>query len=95
MQRSDFRYVDTVGHEMNMVRKALLVCGILSSLLYVAIDIYGALQFEGYSYASQAISELTAIGAPTRHAGNSPGIARLLGSPICLHNFCRDSITAC
>jgi hypothetical membrane protein len=49
-----------------MVRKVLLVCGILSSLLYVGIDILAAMQWEGYSYTSQAFSELTAIEAPTR-----------------------------
>jgi hypothetical protein len=49
-----------------MVRKILLVCGILSSLLYVGIDIFAAMQWESYSYTSQAFSELTAIEAPTR-----------------------------
>lgn len=48
------------------VRKVLLVCGILSSLLYVGIDILASMQWEGYSYTSQAFSELTAIEAPTR-----------------------------
>jgi hypothetical protein len=48
------------------VIKALLVCGILSSLLYVGTDILAAMQYEGYSYINQAISELSAIGAPTR-----------------------------
>jgi hypothetical protein len=45
-------------------RKALLVCGILSSLLYGAM--IGAIGSEGYSRISQTPSELTAIGAPTR-----------------------------
>ena len=49
-----------------MARKALLVCGILSSLLYVAMNIIGAMQFQGYSSVSQTISELSAIGAPSR-----------------------------
>jgi hypothetical protein len=48
-----------------MARKVLLVCGILSSLLYVATDILGAMRFEGYSYTSQSISELMAVGAPS------------------------------
>jgi len=51
---------------LKMVRKVLLFCGILSSLLYVGADIFAAMQWEGYSYASQAVSELSAIGAPTR-----------------------------
>lgn len=50
-----------------MLRKILLVCGILSSVLYVAIDALAALRYGAYhSYASQAISELGAVGAPTK-----------------------------
>jgi len=50
-----------------MLRKILLACGILSSLLYVAIDALAALRYGVYhSYLSQAISELGAIGAPTK-----------------------------
>jgi len=49
-----------------MVTKVLLVCGILASLLYIGTDIIAAMRWEGYSYASQAISSLMAIGSPTR-----------------------------
>jgi len=49
-----------------MVRKLLLVCGILSSLLYVAMNIFVPLQYKGYNAVSQTISELSAIDAPTR-----------------------------
>ncbi len=49
-----------------MIRKCLLVCGVLSSLLYVATDALGAMRWEGYRYVSQTVSELSAIGAPTR-----------------------------
>ena len=48
------------------LQKVLLICGIIASLLYGAIDILGGMVWHGYSFASQAISELTAIGAPTR-----------------------------
>jgi Protein of unknown function (DUF998) len=48
------------------VRKILLGCGILSSLLYFASDIILSLTYEGYSYLHQTVSELNAIGAPTR-----------------------------
>lgn len=51
---------------MKMPRKTLLACGILSSVLYVAMLLIVAMQWEGYSSASQTISELSAIGAPTR-----------------------------
>jgi hypothetical membrane protein len=49
-----------------MWRRELLVCGIVSSVAYVAADVLGALHWEGYSYTGQAISELSAIGAPSR-----------------------------
>jgi hypothetical protein len=45
-------------------RKALLACGIASSLLYGAM--IWAIRYEGYSLVSQVPSELTAIGAPTQ-----------------------------
>ena len=48
------------------VTKILLFCGILASLLYVGTDIFAAMQYKGYSYLDQSISELSAIGAPTR-----------------------------
>jgi hypothetical protein len=50
-----------------MSRKTLLACGVLSSLLYIGADVLAAVRFPGYhSFTSQAISELTAIGAPTK-----------------------------
>ena len=49
-----------------MLRKALLLCGVLSSVLYVAINVYVAAQADGYSSFSQTVSELSAIDAPTR-----------------------------
>jgi hypothetical protein len=49
-----------------MARKLLLVCGILASLLYVGMDILAVMRWEGYSYTDQTVSELFAIGAPTR-----------------------------
>jgi hypothetical protein len=51
-----------VSHEA--WRKALLVCGIASSLLYAAMIL--GIRYEGYNPISQVPSELTAIGAPTR-----------------------------
>jgi hypothetical protein len=44
----------------------LLVLGIVSSLLYAAMLAFIPLQWEGYSSAAQTVSELSAIGAPTR-----------------------------
>jgi hypothetical membrane protein len=45
--------------------KILLICGILSTILYISADIICSLVYPGYNYTSQAISELSAIGAPT------------------------------
>jgi hypothetical protein len=67
----------SVGGE-SMVRQASLVCGIISSLLYVAMNVYVAMQWEGYSSASQTVSELSAIAAPTRPLWVSLGIAYTL-----------------
>jgi hypothetical protein len=61
-----------------MGRPALLVCGIVSSLLYVAMNVFVAMQWEGYSSASQTVSELSAIGAPTRPQWVLLGIAYTL-----------------
>ncbi len=47
-------------------KNILLFCGILSSLLYIAMTIFVPLQWPGYNAASQVISELSAIDAPTR-----------------------------
>jgi Protein of unknown function (DUF998) len=49
-----------------MTRTLLLACGVLSSLLYVATDILGGLRYEGYRFMSRAVSELGAIGAPSK-----------------------------
>ncbi len=49
-----------------MVQKVLLVCGIASSLLYLSVDLAALLRYPGYDFAAQAISELSAIGAPSR-----------------------------
>ena len=53
----------------------LLVCGILASLLYVAMNVFIPLQWQGYSFASRVISELSAIDAPTRALWVPLGIA--------------------
>jgi hypothetical protein len=49
----------------SMLRKALLACGIVSSLLYVPVTILGAMQWEGYSSTSQSVSELMGFDAPS------------------------------
>lgn len=49
-----------------MRRTVLLSCGILSSLFYVAANVRGARRWREYSSASQTVSELSAVGAPSR-----------------------------
>jgi hypothetical protein len=50
-----------------MVRKFLLVCGMLSSLVYVGATIVGALQWNGgYDWTTRSVSELFALDAPSR-----------------------------
>ena len=48
------------------ITKALLICGIVSTALYISTDIILSMSWQGYSYFNQAVSELSAIGAPTR-----------------------------
>lgn len=58
-----FRQSATAGITLN---KALLACGLFSSLYYVAITIFVPLFYPGYDHMIYTISELSAIGAPTR-----------------------------
>lgn len=48
------------------LKKILLICGILSTIIYVGTDILATMQWEDYSYTSQTFSELIATNAPTR-----------------------------
>lgn len=49
-----------------MSRRALLLCGILSPLVYALADGVAGTGWEGYSFRDHTISELGAIGAPSR-----------------------------
>lgn len=51
---------------MSLLHRVLLWCGIGSSILYVAMNIFIPTQFAGYSYMDYTVSELSAVGAPTR-----------------------------
>jgi hypothetical protein len=49
------------------MRQALLACGIFYAVLYPVVnDAIAATLYDGYSRMSQAVSELSAAGAPTR-----------------------------
>ena len=60
--------------------KTLLVSGILSSLIYVAIDLVSASRYPGYSLVNQAISELSAIEAPAASASLWKWLGPIYGS---------------
>ena len=49
-----------------MVRKFLLVCGILSAIVYMAANIIVPARWDAYDWMSQTVSELSAVDAPTR-----------------------------
>jgi hypothetical protein len=48
------------------VRRVLLGCGVLSSVLYLGAEVYAWTRYPGYSPVAQGFSELLAAGAPTR-----------------------------
>jgi len=49
-----------------MSRKILLICGIVSPTLYAISDAVAGMQWKGYSFRDQTISELGAVRAPSR-----------------------------
>ncbi len=55
-----------VSRDVSTLEKTLLTCGVLAALLYIAMNAVIPMLWPGYSMASQAISELSGIGAPTR-----------------------------
>jgi hypothetical protein len=54
------------GARVEQWRKPLLTCGILAGVLYVSMTLFVGTLWDDYSVADQTISELSAIGAPTR-----------------------------
>lgn len=48
-------------------KNVLLTCGIMASILYVAMNIFIAMRYPGYNSANYTVSELPAIEAPTRY----------------------------
>lgn len=49
-----------------MLQKVLLLSGFTSSLVYAAVNVFVPMTWAEYSIANQTVSELSAIGAPTR-----------------------------
>lgn len=53
-------------HDPERMRKILLTCGVLSTFWYLVINIFVPMHYAGYNTMTYTISELSAIGAPTR-----------------------------
>ena len=49
----------------------LLACGILAAFVYVVTDVVASLRYPGYDVVSQGVSELMAVGAPTKNLVDS------------------------
>ena len=47
-------------------RTILLGCGVAFALLWIGMDVVASIVYDGYSYRDQTVSELSAVGAPTR-----------------------------
>ena len=60
------RMIGSVVTRQAMVLKALLICGVLSSLFHVGMDVIGGTRWQHYSWISQEFSQLSAIGTPSR-----------------------------
>jgi hypothetical protein len=54
------------GASVERWRKPLITCGILAGVVYIAMTMFVGMLWDGYSAAHQTISEISAIGAPTR-----------------------------
>jgi hypothetical protein len=62
------RLIGPVASRHSLLPRALLVCGILSALVWLVTDIVASLRYAGYNYPFDPISGLCAVGAPTRPA---------------------------
>src|SRR5215471_12205292 len=59
-------YLVKVTKNKIMEQRLFLYCGVLASLLYIAMNIFIPFLYPGYNWISQTVSELSAIDAPTR-----------------------------
>lgn len=56
----------SVTSERDVIQQILLLCGIFAPLVHMATDQLAGRMLQGYSFAAQSMSELSASGAPTR-----------------------------
>jgi len=66
IQRRSAAATTSASAQLERWRKPLLTCGILAGVFYLAMTLLVGMLWDGYSAADQTISELSAIGAPTR-----------------------------
>ena len=61
-------YIQAKKHQLeaSFLKKLLLISGILSIMWYVVVNIIVPFYYPGYNIASQTVSELSAIDAPSR-----------------------------
>jgi hypothetical protein len=57
---------NTSYSEKILLKKGLLICGILSSIFYAAMNVFVPVLWDGFDSVSQTVSELSAVGAPTK-----------------------------
>jgi hypothetical protein len=66
-QGTVFRNLNAPRISTRVWRKLLLACGVVFPLLWIGMDVVAStLLYEGFSYADQTVSELSAYDAPTR-----------------------------
>jgi hypothetical membrane protein len=65
IERAGYSNASVPATGRSVAQTILLVCGVVASVLYLATDILGGLKYDGYSFTSQMVSELMAIGAPS------------------------------
>ena len=64
------------------VKYWILVCGILNIVFYLLHDIIGARAYPGYNWMVQAVSDLTAVNAPSRVIAS--GLSNISGIFTCI-----------
>ena len=60
------KIVGSAVQRHSKVRKTLLICGILSALIWMGTDILASLLYKGYNYPFQPISGLSTLDSPVR-----------------------------
>ena len=62
-----FNFIKASKNDKNQITKYFLIFGVLAVIFHIASDAICALSDPSYNYLDQTVSELSAIGAPTRN----------------------------